>query len=204
MSETATASTPPPRPPAGLEALTELALDLRWSWNHCSDELWRRLDPSLWAQTRHPNVVLQEVSRDRIASSLADPDFCRLLSQLVQAKRQAAAAPGWFQLKYPQAPLTCVAYFCMEFMLREELPIYSGGRGNVAGDQFKAASVLGLPVIAIGLLYQHGFFRQVIDRDGAQQALYPYNDPGQLPVTPVRLPNGDCLRLEIPLPRTSV
>ena len=204
MSETATASTPPPRPPAGLEALTELALDLRWSWNHCSDELWRRLDPSLWAQTRHPNVVLQEVSRDKIASSLADPDFCRLLSELVQAKRQAAAAPGWFQLKHPHTSLTCVAYFCMEFMLSEALPIYSGGLGNVAGDQLKAASDLGVPVFAIGLLYQHGFFRQVIDRDGAQQALYPYNDPGQLPVAPVLRPNGDWLRIEIALPDGSV
>ncbi len=92
----------------------------------------------------------------------------------------------------------------MEFMLSEALPIYSGGLGNVAGDQLKAASDLGVPVVGVGLLYQHGYFRQVIDRDGAQQALYPYNDPGQLPVTPVRQPNGEWLRLEIALPGYSV
>ncbi len=179
-------------------------MDLRWSWNHSTDELWRRLDPALWALTYHPSVVLQSVSHDKLTNALADPDFCRLLDRLVQAKRQAAAAPGWFQQKYPQAPLTCVAYFCMEFMLSEALPIYSGGLGNVAGDQLKAASDLGVPVIGVGLLYQHGYFRQVIDRNGAQQALYPYNDPGQLPVTPVRQPNGERLRLEIALSGGSV
>src|SRR6202142_574828 len=204
MSETATASTPPPRPPAGLEALTELAMDLRWSWNHCADELWRRLDPALWAPTYHPHVVLQTVSREKLTSMLADPDYCRLLERLVQAKRQAVVEPAWFQQKYPQARLTCVAYFSMEFMLTEALPIYSGGLGNVAGDQLKAASDLDVPVIGIGLLYQQGYFRQVIDRTGAQQALFPYNDPGQLPITPLRQPNGEWLRLEAKLPGYSL
>ena len=194
----------PPIPPQRMDALTELAMDLRWSWSHCSDELWRRLDPELWALTCHPNVVLQSVAREKLASALADPAFCQLLDRLVQAKRQAAAEPAWFQEKYPQAPLTCVAYFCMEFMLSEALPIYSGGLGNVAGDQLKASSDLGVPVVGVGLLYQHGYFRQVIDRDGAQQALYPSNDPGQLPVTPVRQPNGEWLRLQIALPGSPV
>jgi starch phosphorylase len=92
----------------------------------------------------------------------------------------------------------------MEFMLSESLPIYSGGLGNVAGDQLKAASDLGVPVVGVGLLYQQGYFRQVIDNDGAQQALFPYNDPGQLPITPLRHPNGEWLRLEIALPGYSV
>ena len=92
----------------------------------------------------------------------------------------------------------------MEFMLSEALPIYSGGLGNVAGDQLKAASDLGVPVVGVGLLYQQGYFRQVIDKDGAQQALFPYNDPGQLPITPLRQANGEWLRLEIALPGYSV
>ena len=204
MSTPIPSSPSPPTPPQGLDALTELAMDLRWTWNHSMDELWRRLDPALWALTYHPSVVLQTVSREKLASALANPDFCRLLDRLVQEKRRAETAPRWFQQKYPQAPLTCVAYFCMEFMLSEALPIYSGGLGNVAGDQLKAASNLGVPVIGVGLLYQQGYFRQVIDRNGAQQALYPYNDPGQLPVTPMRQPNGELLRLEIALPGYSV
>jgi starch phosphorylase len=118
--------------------------------------------------------------------------------------RHATETPAWFQQNRAQASLTCVAYFCMEFMLSEALPIYSGGLGNVAGDQLKAASDLGVPVVGVGLLYQQGYFRQVIDKDGAQQALYPYNDPGQLPITPVRQPSGEWLRLEIALPGNSV
>jgi len=193
-----------PRPPSGLAALTELAMDLRWTWNHLSDELWQKLDPALWAKTCHPSVMLQTVAPEKLASALADPEFCRLLDRLVQAKQQAEAAPGWFQQKYPEAQLTCIAYFCMEFMLSEALPIYSGGLGNVAGDQLKAASDLGVPVIGVGLLYQHGYFRQVIDQNGAQQARYPYNDPERLPVTPVRRPNGEWLRLELAMPGGSV
>jgi len=97
-----------------------------------------------------------------------------------------------------------VAYFSMEFALSEALPIYSGGLGNVAADQLKAASDLGVPVIGVGVLYQQGYFRQVIAADGSQEALYPYNDPDQLPITPVRNQSGDLLRLPIVLPGQKV
>ena len=188
----------------GFDSLAELALDMRWSWNHATDEVWRQLDPELWAITHNPWVVLQTASRDRIESVLADPVFRKNVDGLVEVSRQAAKAPAWFQNNHAHAPLTCVAYFSMEFMLSEALPIYSGGLGNVAGDQLKAASDLGVPVVGVGLLYQQGYFRQVIDKDGAQQALFPYNDPGQLPITPLRQPNGEWLRLEIALPGYSV
>jgi starch phosphorylase len=188
----------------GFDSLAELALDLRWSWNHCTDEVWRRLDPALWELTQNPWVVLQTVSKDKLKSVLADSAFRKTIDDLLQSKRQAAEAPAWFQKNHPQSPLKCVAYFSMEYMLSEALPIYSGGLGNVAGDQLKAASDLGVPVVGVGLLYQQGYFRQVIDKDGAQQALYPYNDPGQLPITPLRQPNGEWLRLEIALPGYSV
>jgi len=188
----------------GFDALAELALDMRWSWNHAADEVWRQLDPALWDLTQNPWVVLQTVSRDQLERVLADPAFRKNVDDLLRAKRQAAETPAWFQQHHPQAPLSCVAYFSMEFMLSEALPIYSGGLGNVAGDQLKAASDLGVPVVGVGLLYQQGYFRQVIDKDGAQQALYPYNDPGQLPITPLRQPNGEWLRLEITLPGYSV
>jgi starch phosphorylase len=188
----------------GFDALAELALDMRWSWNHATDEVWRQLDPSLWEFTHNPWVVLQTVSRERIERVLEDPVFRKNVDSLVEAGRQAAEAPAWFQRDHPAAPLTCAAYFSMEFMLSEALPIYSGGLGNVAGDQLKAASDLGVPVVGVGLLYQQGYFRQVIGKDGAQQALFPYNDPGQLPITPLRQPHGEWLRLEIALPGYSV
>ncbi|MGA2149581.1 MAG: alpha-glucan family phosphorylase [Bryobacteraceae bacterium] len=188
----------------GFDSLAELALDMRWSWNHATDEVWRQLDPDLWAIAHNPWVVLQTASRDRIERVLGDPVFRKNVDGLAEASRQAAEAPAWFQRNHAEAPLTSVAYFSMEFMLSEALPIYSGGLGNVAGDQLKAASDLGVPVAGVGLLYQQGYFRQVIDKNGEQQALYPYNDPGQLPITPLRQPNGEWLRLEIALPGYSV
>ena len=188
----------------GFDSMAELALDMHWSWNHATDEVWRQLDSELWEITHNPWVVLQTVSRDQIERVLGDPAFRKNVDVLVQASRQAAEAPAWFQRNHPQAPLTGAAYLSLEFMLSEALPIYSGGLGNLAGDQLKAASDLGVPVIGVGLLYQQGYFRQVIDLNGEQQALFPYNDPGQLPITPLRQPNGEWLRLEISLPGYSV
>ena len=118
----------------------------------------------------------------------------------MREKREAVQRPTWFQSAHPGAPLGLVAYFSMEYMLSESLPIYSGGLGNVAGDQLKAASDLGVPVAAIGLLYQQGYFRQEIDSNGVQHALYPYNDPSQLPITPLRQPNGEWLRIPLNMP----
>lgn len=184
----------------GFETLGELALDMRWSWNHAADEVWAQLDQELWNLTYNPWVVLQTVSRDRLQQTLADPAFRLKIDTLVATRRQKAVCPAWFQLRHPHTSLSTVAYFSMEFMLSEALPIYSGGLGNVAGDQLKAASDLGVPVVGIGLLYQQGYFRQEIDRNGSQRALFPYNDPGQLPVTPVREANGEWLRLELILP----
>jgi starch phosphorylase len=188
----------------GFDSLAELALDMRWSWNHAADRLWRQLDPELWETMQNPWLVLQTVSREQIERLLADPVFRRDVDRLAQARRQDNEAPAWFHKAHPESPLSCAAYFSMEFMLSEALPIYSGGLGNVAGDQLKASSDLGVPVVGVGLLYQQGYFRQVIDRDGAQQALFPYNDPGQLPITPLRRDNGEWLRLQIVLPGYSV
>jgi starch phosphorylase len=184
----------------GFNDLAELALDLRWSWNHATDYIWKQLDPDLWALTHNPWGLLQTVSRDKIQKVTAEPAFRKRLDALLQQKRQAEASPAWFQQSYPESALNTVAYFSMEFMLSDALPIYSGGLGNVAGDQLKAASDLGVPVIGVGLLYQQGYFRQLIDLEGNQQAVYPYNDPGQLPISPLRHANGEWLRLKLNLP----
>src|SRR5258705_5585576 len=172
------------------DALTDLALDLRWSFNHSADQLWEQLDPELWELTHNPWVLLQTVSREKLQSVTADPKFQRLLTDLHREKTLVEKSEAWFQKAHPRSGVSTIAYFSMEFMLSEALPIYSGGLGNVAGDQLKAASDMGVPVIGVGLLYQQGYFRQVIDKDGAQQALFPYNDPGQLPITPLRKPSG--------------
>ena len=186
------------------DALTDLALDLRWSFNHSADQLWERLDPELWDLTHNPWVVLQTVSRDRLQAVTREPEFQKLLADVERERKSAEQSAGWFQQAHPRSGLTGVAYFSMEFMLSEGLPIYSGGLGNVAGDQLKAASNLAVPISGIGLLYQRGYFRQEIDGAGQQQALYPFNDPGQLPIKPLREPSGEWLRLSLDFPGTKL
>ncbi len=189
----------------GYSDLEDLAMDLIWSWNHSGDILWEKLDTTLWHDTHNPWVVLQTVSKDQLEKNLADPSFCKLLKEMKEKKKQKEKDATWFkQACKDKCPVTSIAYFSMEFMLSEALPIYSGGLGNVAGDQLKSASDLGIPVIGIGLLYQQGYFRQMITKDGAQQAFYPFNDPGQLPITPLRTKNGEWLRIELALPGWSV
>ena len=184
----------------GMDELAEFALNLHWSWNHASDELWESLDSELWQTTQNPWVILRTVSREKIQSLLATPAFRQLLEKCQRHNHKSFTEEAWFQKKYPGSALSLVAYFSMEFMLTEALPIYSGGLGNVAGDQMKAASNLGVPLVGIGLLYGQGYFRQDFDLEGNQQALFPVNDPDQLPIRPLRQTNGEWLRFQIPLP----
>jgi starch phosphorylase len=188
----------------GFDSLTELAFDLHNSWNHTADEIWRQIDSNLWALTHNPTGILRTVSRNRIESLLKDETFRAKVDSLLKKRQEAKAQPAWFQHTYPDTPLKNVAYFSMEFMLNEALPIYSGGLGNVAGDQLKAASDLGVPVIGIGLLYQQGYFRQTIDKFGDQHEVFPFNHPGQLPVTPLRQADGEWLRVKVEWPGASI
>jgi starch phosphorylase len=193
-----------PREFAGFDELIELALDLRWSWDHSADDIWRSLDPEMWDLTRNPWIILETTSPEKLAKLSAEPTFRTRVERLVQELQESRSAPAWFQKTHAEGPLETVAYFSMEFMLSEALPIYSGGLGNVAGDQLKAASDLGVPVVGVGLLYQEGYFRQSITADGSQLSLYPYNDPGQLQITPVRGANSEWVRLKVRLPAYDV
>ena len=121
-----------PLDPSISDALTDLAFDLRWSFNHAADQLWEQLDPDLWELTHNPWVVLQTVSREKLRSVTADPNFKKLLTDLQQAKARDEKSDGWFQKVHPNSGVSTIAYFSMEFMLSQALPIYSGGLGNVA------------------------------------------------------------------------
>jgi starch phosphorylase len=189
---------------AGMDELVELALDLRWSWDHSADNIWRPLAPELWDRTRNPWIILQTLAPGKLKELADNQEFRGRVKKLSQETRTSRNVAAWFQKAQAQAPLTTVAYFSMEFMLGEALPIYSGGLGNVAGDQLKAASDLGVPVVGVGLLYQEGYFRQAITADGSQLALYPINDPGQLQITPARDASGEWVRLQIHLPAYAV
>ena len=183
-----------------LEPLVELALDLRNCWHHTADRVWSRIEPELWALTHNPWAVLQTASPAKLKVLEGDDEFRTHIRELVTRQRQYLKSEAWFQRAHRDAQLSCIAYLSMEFGLSEALPIYSGGLGNVAGDQMKAASDLGVPLVGVGLLYQQGYFRQIIEPDGTQRALYPYNDPGQLPISPLRDKDGEWFRLSVILP----
>jgi len=188
-----------PMPP-GLEGLADLALDLRWTWSHFTDQLWQELDPEGWERTGNPYYILQSVSHARLEEAAADPDFReRLQSWLVQ-RQGYLQDPGWFGREEQERGSIRVAYFSMEFGLGEALPIYSGGLGILAGDVLKAASDLNVPVTGIGLLYQQGYFRQMLDQDGWQGEAFPYNDPTMLPITPASNRAGGWLKIRLELP----
>lgn len=186
--------------PKELADLRLLALDLRWSWSHTADRLWRRIDETLWRHTRNPWLILQTVSRRRLEELAQDADFRRLLQDLREEQRTALAGEGWYGRKHGGRETPLVAYFCMEYGLSEALPLYSGGLGVLAGDHLKTASELGVPLVALGLLYQQGYFRQALNDRGEQLAFYPFNDPSLLPIHPVRGADGEWLSIVLELP----
>jgi starch phosphorylase len=176
----------------------DFALDLRWTWSHEGDALWRRIDPEAWEITRNPHRVIQTLDKDRVLALFEDPLVREEWSKLVAKRTRYRDSPCWNE--HEKSALFgdgCVAYFSMEFGLGEALPLYAGGLGILAGDYLKAASDLCVPLVGVGLLYQQGYFRQLIDDRGEQQEVYTYNDTTGLPVRPAR--NGDGRWVHVPL-----
>ncbi|MDP3090537.1 MAG: alpha-glucan family phosphorylase [Nitrospira sp.] len=190
--------------PSKLEGLTDLALDLRWTWSHATDRLWEMLDPEAWERTRNPYFILQNVSQARLEEAAEDREFAEELRTWLAQRQRYLQDPGWFGRERGAQSPKGVAYFSMEFGLGEALPIYSGGLGILAGDFLKTASDLGVPVVGIGLLYQQGYFRQILDPEGRQGEAYPYNDPMVLPITPAPNREGGWLRIRLELPGRAI
>lgn len=186
--------------PVELAALETLALDLRWTWSHEADALWRRLDAEAWLRTRNPWIMLRNTTTSRLAELATDQPFLDHLGRLASARLTYHTRASWFEETHGAASLAGVAYFSMEFGLSEALPLYAGGLGILSGDFLKTASDLGLPVIGVGLLFQEGYFRQVIDAQGWQNEAYPYNDPGMMPIRPILDDGGSPLRIALELP----
>jgi starch phosphorylase len=186
--------------PSRIAALRDLALDLRWTWSHQADALWQRIHPELWQSTRNPWTILADVPATRLAELATDDAFLEHLDQCAADRRSYLEGSGWFADNYPASALNRVAYFSMEFGLGDALPLYAGGLGVLAGDYLKTASDLGVPVVGIGLLFQQGYFRQMIDAVGWQQEAFPYNEPAMMPVEPVLAHDGSRLHIAIELP----
>ena len=185
--------------PAPLSPLVELALDLRWTWSHAADALWRSVDEKIWEATRNPWFMLMEVGARRLDELSTNVPFLDHLGRLVEERRIYQRAPSWCGRSAPSFAGNLVAYFCMEFGLGEAVPLYAGGLGILAGDFLKAASDLGVPTVGVGILYQEGYFRQTLGPDGWQREAYPYNDPLTLPIQPLRASDGSWIRVPVEL-----
>ncbi len=186
--------------PRSLERLGPLAYDLRLTGSKTLAQIWRRLDPEAWDRTNNPHIVLLHAHQSRLDEAAADADLLAELDRWFARRDASSPITRWFEGRRSDAELAGVAYLSMEFGLSEALPIYSGGLGILAGDHLKSATDLGVPVVGIGLLYQQGYFRQVLAPDGWQLEAYPYNDPGSLPVTPVLDTDGRWPRIRLELP----
>ena len=173
-----------PSLPAELAPLEALAMNLRWSWDEQTRDLFRWVDPDQWDASIHDPVrLLGLVSPERLDELAADAGFLRFLDEVHTELQGYLSKPRWFQAREGESPLRLVAYFSPEFGIAEALPQYSGGLGVLAGDHLKACSDLGVPLVGVGLFYQHGYFRQALDIEGWQQERYPDLDPYGMALT---------------------
>lgn len=196
-----------PSLPPRLACLKALAYNLRWTWDHETISLFCRLDRDLWEKCSHnPVLMLGTISQERLSEAAVDDGF---LSQLDRVwnnfQAYINAEHTWYKKRHStKHDIGTIAYFSAEFGITECLPIYSGGLGILAGDHVKAASDMDLPFVAVGLLYQQGYFRQYLNADGWQQQTYPVNDFYTMPIHPVRRENGDDLVISVDLPGRKV
>src|SRR5574342_138329 len=176
-----------PHLPQRIEGLAGIATNLYWSWNREARAMFRAVDPVLWHGTRHnPVAMLQHVDVARLDACAQDPGFLRRYDAVQEAfARHLESADTWMATRYPELANRPVAFFCAEFALHNSIPIYSGGLGVLAGDYCKAASDLGVPMVAVGLLYLRGYFDQHVRNDGMQEDVPEKIDPGITPLSPV-------------------
>src|SRR5882762_7984594 len=184
-----------PTLPAVLEPLREMTFNLWWTWEPSARRLFRHLDPDLWNRTNHNPVRMLQLSRQARLEELAqDKAFLRELKQVHDAFRNYLARQDTYGKTGAGAAIKRpIAYFSAEFGFHESIPNYSGGLGILAGDHCKSASDLDLNFVAVGLLYRHGYFRQEIDKDGAQQAISLNQNFHHLPIREVQRNGANLL-----------
>jgi len=194
-----------PRIPDRLQPLFRIALNLWWSWDPEAIDLFRHLDRILWERCyANPIRMLGLVSQERLAELSADEGYLATLDRVGARLTTYLERPTWFAQTYGGASRLVVAYFCAEFGIVEGLRLYSGGLGILAGDHLKSASDLGVPLVAVGLLYRRGYFRQYLNADGWQQEQYPDADFDALPLTLERRPDGSPVTVQVEFPGRTV
>lgn len=192
------------RLPEGLGRLTELCVNLYWTWNATIREFLRSIDPELWHATNHqPLKVLQQLSHARLEELASDVAFLGRYAAALAELDSYLEGRNWYGDRSLQND-NVIAYFSAEFGLHESVPLYSGGLGVLSGDHTKSASDLGLPFVCVGLMYQMGYFQQRLKLDGTQIESYDFNDPSVLPLEEVRDAEGRPLRIGVEFPEAVV
>jgi len=172
-----------PRLPERIAPLQEMAQNLWYSWNWDIVRLFIRLDPEIWEEcSQNPVEMLSRLPQQRLEQAAEDEGFLASLDRVYDKYKRYLASKKWFQEHHPDVNPNSMAYFSLEYGLDTGLPVYSGGLGVLSGDSLKSASDLGLPVVAVGLLYRYGYFRQFLSSDGWQQERYEENDWYHMPV----------------------
>ncbi|MEW6276951.1 MAG: alpha-glucan family phosphorylase, partial [Bacillota bacterium] len=190
-----------PKLPEKIARLHELAYNLWFSWNPSACALYKKINENLWEETGHnPVKFLLHVRQEELDRASRDEHYLALYNLVMNKFDDYMQAPSWFAQNYPEFAGKTIAYFSAEFGVHESHPTYSGGLGLLAGDHFKSASDLGLPLVGVGLLYKSGYFTQRINREGWQEAFYPYLNFYEIPVTPVTYPGGSEMIIQVDLP----
>ncbi|MCA9454783.1 MAG: alpha-glucan family phosphorylase, partial [Nitrospira sp.] len=181
--------------------LSELAQNVWWSWSPEGRAVFSYIDPTLWRLTYHdPIKQLQKIASDRLEALGQDVVFLSLYREAMKAFHvYMEAKDHWFGRTYPQWQNHTIAYFSAEFGLHRSVPLYSGGLGILAGDHLKEASDLGVPLVAVGFMYSQAYFRQVVDTNGWQEAVYDSVDPMMMPIKLARTPAGDLAKVQVQL-----
>ncbi len=191
-----------PSLPPVLEPLRRIAYNLRWSWDHDSIELFRRLDSDLWEASGHnPVRMLGSMDQRRLEAAASNDSFVAHMERVAKdLEAYLSSGSSWCARTHGGEPECRVAYFSAEFGLTECLSIFAGGLGILAGDHLKSTSDLGVPMVGVGLLYQQGYFRQYLNDAGWQQESYQDNDFHNLPLTLVRRSDGTVLIVSVDYP----
>ena len=179
--------------------LSELAHNLWWSWSPEGRAVFSYFDPTLWRLTYHdPIRQLQEIDPGRLETLREDVVFIRLYHAAMNAfQKYLKAKDHWFGRTFPHLNESTIAYFSAEFGLHRSVPLYSGGLGILAGDHLKEASDLGMPLVAVGFMYNQAYFRQVVDAEGWQEAVYDSVDPMGMPIELARTPGGELAKVQV-------
>ncbi len=192
-----------PKLPERIKGLSEITNNIWWSWNTEFLKLFKKIDIDLWEKCeKNPVKFLSEISQEKLIEIIKDEEFLEKYDEIHNNFNNYINSKNtWFTKKYPNNKQDIIAYFSAEYGLDEIIPIYSGGLGILSGDHLKSASDLGIPIVALGLLYKNGYFRQQIGKNGEQETIYKYLDINSLPIKELKDKKGNNIKISLEFPK---